>query len=115
MVRALACEVLKERGYTVLEARSGADALDVTQRYHGPIHRLLTDVVMPELDGRELASRLGRARPDMRVLYMSGYAADAIVHQGVLGDAEAFLSKPLRADVLLSKVRELLDTPLGGD
>ena len=109
MVRALACEVLRESGYTVLEARHGADALEITQRYHGPIDLLLTDVVMPEMGGRELAARLGAGRPDMKILYMSGYAADAIVHQGVLDDREAFIAKPIEPDALLRKVRAVLD------
>jgi len=109
MVRTLTCEILKEHGYTVLEARHGADALDITRRYHGPIHLLVTDVVMPEMGGRELASRLGPARPQMKVLYMSGYTADAIVHQGVLDKEVAFLPKPIRADMLVRKVREVLD------
>jgi PAS domain S-box-containing protein len=117
MVRALTCEVLREHGYTVLEAHHGADALDITQRYDGPIHLLLTDVVMPGMGGWELASRLAPGRPGMRVLYMSGYAADAIVHQGILGDGEAFLPKPIKADTLSWKVREVLDggrEPRGG-
>jgi signal transduction histidine kinase len=108
MLRALACEVLRGSGYTVLEARNGADALEITQRYHGPIHLLLTDVVMPEMGGRELARRLGAGRPDMKVLYMSGYAADAIVHQGVLDERESFIAKPLDAGALLRKLRSLL-------
>jgi CheY-like chemotaxis protein len=118
MVRALACELLKEHGYTVMEARHGADALDITQRYHGPIHLLLTDVIMPGMGGRELAGRLGSGLPHMKVLYMSGYTADAIVRQGVLDDSVAFLPKPVRADTLIGKVRQLLDeaadTPAAG-
>jgi PAS domain S-box-containing protein len=114
MVRTLTCEILEARGYTVLEARHGADALDLAQRYHGPIDLLVTDVIMPEMGGRELARRLGAARPRMRVLYMSGYAADAIVHQGVLDERVAFLPKPVKADVLGRKVREVLDAPPEG-
>ena len=113
-VRALACEVLGEHGYTVLEARHGTDALDITQRYHGAIHLLLTDVVMPGMGGRELATRLRRDRPQMKILYTSGYTADAIAHHGVLDDGEAFLSKPILPRVLASKVRETLDGQHGG-
>ena len=113
MVRALGCEVLREHGYTVLEARDGADALDITQRYHGLIHVLVTDVVMPEMGGRELAARLAAGRPALKVLYMSGYAAEAIAHQGVLGAQEAFVSKPLEPRTLLRKVRDILDGPRG--
>jgi CheY-like chemotaxis protein len=109
MLRTLMCEILEERGYTVLEARHGADALDITQRYHGPIDLLVTDVVMPEMGGRELARQLGAGRPQMKILYMSGYAADAIVHQGVLDERVAFLPKPIKADKLGRKVREVLD------
>jgi CheY-like chemotaxis protein len=108
-VRALSCEILQEHGYTVLEARHGEDAVDITQRYHGGIHLLLTDVVMPGMGGRELAVRLRPGRPQMRVLYMSGYTADVIVHHGVLDGSEAFLPKPLTPMTLLSKVREALD------
>jgi two-component system cell cycle sensor histidine kinase/response regulator CckA len=108
MVRALACELLKGAGYTVLEARHGSDALDIAQRYHGSIHLLLTDVVMPGMGGRELAGRLGPRRPQMKVLYMSGYTTDAIVHHGVLDEGEAFLPKPITASALLSRVREVL-------
>jgi CheY-like chemotaxis protein len=109
MVRTLTCEILEARGYTVLEARHGADALDIAARFHGPIDLLVTDVVMPEMGGRELARRLGAERPRMKVLYMSGYAADAIVHQGVLEEDVAFLPKPIKADTLGCRVREVLD------
>ena len=109
MVRTLTCEILEARGYTVLEARHGADALDLAARYHGPIDLLVTDVVMPEMGGRELARRLGAERPRMKVLYMSGYTDDAIVHQGVLDEGVAFLPKPIKADTLGGKVREVLD------
>jgi len=111
MVRALTCEVLQSHGYTVLEARNGVDALDITQRYHGVIHVLVTDVVMPEMGGRELAARLAAARPTLKVVYMSGYSAEAIAHHGVLGEHEAFLSKPHEPKDLLQKVRDILDGP----
>jgi len=110
-VRRLFCEILRSRGYTVLEARNGADALEFTQRYHGPIDLLVTDVVMPEMGGCELARRLRDARPRMKVLYMSGYAADSIVHRGVLEEGAAFLPKPMKADTVRRKVREVLDAP----
>ena len=113
-VRALACEVLGEHGYTVLEARHGSDALDISQRYHGAIQLLLTDVVMPGMGGRELAGRLRRDRPQMKILYMSGYTADTIAHHGVLDEGEAFLSKPVLPRMLASKVRETIDGPRGG-
>lgn len=107
-VRALSCEILQEHGYTVLEARHAEDAIDISQRYHGAIHLLLTGVVMPGMGGRELATRLRPGRPPMRILYMSGYTADVIVHHGVLDGSEAFLPKPLTPGTLLAKVRETL-------
>jgi signal transduction histidine kinase len=104
MLRALACELLRSGGYTVLEARDGADALQITQRYHGPIHLLLTDMVMPEMGGRELAQRMRARRTGMKVLYMSGYAPEG-------GTDDPFIPKPLEADTVMRKVRELLDLP----
>jgi PAS domain S-box-containing protein len=109
MVRTLTCEILKRQGYTVVEARHGADALDIARRYHGPIHLLLTDVVMPEMSGPELAGRLGPIRPQMKIIYMSGYTADAIDHQGMLDEGIEFLPKPVGLDTLVRKVREVLD------
>ena len=109
MVRTLTCEILKRQGYTVVEARHGADALDIARRYHGPIHLLLTDVVMPEMSGPELVSRLGPIRPQMKIVYMSGYTADAIDHQGMLDEGIEFLPKPVGVDTLVRKVREVLD------
>ena len=109
MVRTLTCEILKRQGYTVVEARHGADALDIARRYHGPIHLLLTDVVMPEMSGPELVSRLGPIRPQMKIVYMSGYTADAIDHQGMLDEGIEFLPKPVGVETLVRKVREVLD------
>jgi nitrogen-specific signal transduction histidine kinase/ActR/RegA family two-component response regulator len=109
MVRALACEILKRHGYTVVEARHGADALDIGRRYHGPIHLLLTDVVMPEMSGPELVSRLAPIRPQMKIIYMSGYPADAIDHQGMIDQGIEFLPKPIGVETLVRKLREVLD------
>jgi len=110
-VRAVVREILEMNGYNVLEARHGAEALDISERHQGPIHLMVTDVVMPQMSGRELAQRLQPLRPDMKVLYMSGYTDDAIVRHGVLGAGMAFLSKPFTPDALALKVREVLDTP----
>ena len=110
-VRALARDVLTMRGYTVLEATNGSAALRIAAQAAGPIHLLLTDVVMPGLNGRETADRLKVSHPDMRVLYMSGYTDDAIVHHGVLGPGTALLPKPFTPPVLARKVREMLDAP----
>jgi len=108
-VRAVVREILEMTGYTVLEARHGAEAVEVATRHAGPIHLLVTDVVMPQMSGRELAQRLATLRPDLKVLYMSGYTDDAIVRHGVLASGIAFLSKPFTPDALALKVRELLD------
>ena len=110
-VRAVVREILEMNGYRVLEARHGAEAIEISERHRGPIHLMLTDVVMPQMSGRELAQRLQPLRPDMRVVYMSGYTDDAIVRHGVLGAGMAFLSKPFTPDALAAKVREVLDAP----
>src|SRR5205807_2501990 len=87
IVRKLAHEVLQMSGYHVLVAANGGAALLICERHEGPIHLLLTDIVMPELSGQELAARLARLRPEMRVLFMSGYTNIAVVHQGTLDEA----------------------------
>ena len=110
-VRAVVREILEMNGYHVLEARHGAEAIEISERHRGPIHLMVTDVVMPQMSGRELAQRLLPVRPDMRVLYMSGYTDDAIVRHGVLGAGMAFLSKPFTPDALAVKVREVLGAP----
>ena len=108
-VRDLARELLELSGYTVLEARHGVEALELAGRHAGPIHLLLTDVIMPQMGGRQLAERLTAARPELRVLYVSGYTDDAIGQQGVLDPGFAFLPKPFRPEALAQKVREVLD------
>ena len=110
-VRAVVREILEMNGYNVLEARHGAEALEISERHQGPIHLMVTDVVMPQMSGRELAQRLQPLRPDMKVLYMSGYTDDAIVRHGVLGAGMAFLSKPFTPDALALKINEILGTP----
>ena len=108
-VRAVARQVLERQGYTVLEAPDGELALHLAQRHAGPIHLLLTDVVMPGMSGRQLADRLARLRPDTKVLYVSGYTDDAVVRHGVLEAGIAYLQKPFTIDSLARKVREVLD------
>ncbi|MBI2901253.1 MAG: response regulator [Planctomycetes bacterium] len=112
-VRHLTCHVLKMHGYTVLEARHGGEAVAVAEAHRDVIHLLLSDVVMPEMDGRELAERLAVSRPETRVLFLSGYASNAIVHHGVLDAGIAFLQKPFTPAALAGKVREVLDAPAG--
>jgi signal transduction histidine kinase/ActR/RegA family two-component response regulator len=107
-VRRLVRDVLRFGGYTVLEAPGGGQALDVAGRHEGPIHLLLTDVVMGGMSGRELAERLRAARPDTRVLYMSGYTEDAIIRHGVQAAQTSFIGKPFSPAALAAKVREVL-------
>ncbi len=113
-VRSLAGDVLQRHGYTVLEARHGAEALVISERHAGPIALMLTDVVMPGKRGHEVAGQLAAGRPDMKVLYMSGYTDNGIVHQGVLDAGMAFLAKPFTPSALARKVREVLDAPRDG-
>ncbi len=108
-VRDLVRDGLQRRGYTVLEARNGAEALAISTHQRGPIHLLVTDVVMPGMSGREVAHRLAPLHPKMKVLYISGYIENAVVHHGVLDPGTAFLQKPFREPELAQKVRELLD------
>jgi PAS domain S-box-containing protein len=111
VVRRLVHEVLKSYGYNVLEAGHGGGAFLICERHQEPIHLLLTDVVMPEMSGRELAERLAQLRPEMKVLYMSGYTDDAIVHHGVLAANAPFIQKPFTPHALAHKVREVLGQP----
>ncbi|HZD54701.1 MAG TPA: ATP-binding protein, partial [Candidatus Aquicultoraceae bacterium] len=109
LVRELARTILVEKGYRILEARNGREAVGIALRHEGPIHMLVTDVVMPQMSGRELARRMERIRPGIRVLYMSGYTENAIVHHGVLDSGTAFVQKPFRIETFLRTVREELD------
>jgi len=108
-VRRLARGILETKGYSVLEANGGEEALQLCWEHQGPIHIMLTDVVMPGLSGRELAERLAALRPELKVLYMSGYTDDAVVRHGILAAGTAFLQKPFAPDALARKVREILD------
>ncbi|HMK52893.1 MAG TPA: PAS domain S-box protein, partial [Thermodesulfobacteriota bacterium] len=109
-VRELAHRLLHQQGYNVLEADNGKEALGIAQETHGEtIHLLLTDVVMPQMGGKELADQLKIMRPDLKVLYTSGYTDDAIVHHGTLDPGTHFLQKPFSPKTLLHKVREVLD------
>ncbi|MBI5396394.1 MAG: PAS domain S-box protein [Verrucomicrobia bacterium] len=110
-VREMVREILAAAGFTVLEASDGADALWLAKRQTQPIHLLLTDVVMPGLGGLELSRRLSAERPQMRVLFMSGYVASDVVPDQFLKPGAGFLQKPFLPDVLVQRVRELLDAP----
>jgi PAS domain S-box-containing protein len=108
-VRALSRYVLRDCGYAVLNATDGEDAIRLCEHEHGPIHLLVSDVVMPGLGGRQLAERLRLLRPEMRVLYLSGYSDDAVIRHGVLEAEVNFLQKPFSVGALARKVREVLD------
>jgi DNA-binding response OmpR family regulator len=114
-VRALLRETLKLKGYTVLDARFNSGALLVVGRHEGPIHLLVADLMMPGINGRELARRLAALRPDMKLLYISGYPKDAVFGEKLLEEGAAFLEKPISPDILLPKVREILDAHDGYD
>lgn len=113
IVRGLARQILEQAGYNVLDARGGEEAIRLCRERRGPIDLLLTDIVMPETSGKEVAERLTRLRPATRVLYMSGYTDDAIVHHGVLDSDVEFIQKPFTPIALARKVREVLDVTGG--
>src|SRR6266513_2056665 len=104
-VRNLARRVLEKHGYTLLRAATGRDGVRLAEQHGSPIDLLVTDVVMPEMGGRELAQRLTTRQPTLKVLYLSGYTDDAIVHHGVLDAGVAFLQKPFKPDELVRKIR----------
>ena len=110
-VRAVTKQILERQGYAVLEAPDGEAGLRLAQRHRGVIHLLLTDVVMPRVGGRELAEQLARLRPDVKVLYASGYTDDSVVRHGILESGTAYLQKPFSPESLARKVRDVLDAP----
>jgi PAS domain S-box-containing protein len=108
-VRELVSEYLAARGYQVLDAADGMQALEIAAAHAGKIQLLITDVVMPRLSGRELAARLAATRPDLKVLYISGYTDDSVFRHGVLEGGMAFLQKPFNLKALGTKIREILE------
>ncbi|HET8546491.1 MAG TPA: response regulator, partial [Bryobacteraceae bacterium] len=112
-VRRVLLEMLSQQGYRVLVASSGPEALDLCSQEHGPIDLLITDVIMPKMSGRELADHLRDCRPNLKVLFVSGYTDSAIVHHGILEEGTVFLQKPFTPEQIAGKVREVLDERAG--
>ena len=108
-VRDIAGRILRRSGYQVLEARDGAEALQISQDFQGTIHLVLTDLVMPGLNGRQLVLRLASLRPGIKVVFMSGYTEEGIIDQEAFGTGVVFIQKPFEAHVLTRKIWELLN------
>jgi PAS domain S-box-containing protein len=113
-VRQPACEFLEGCGYRVLQARDGHDALQIARAHDSLIHLVVTDVVMPHMNGNQLAEELSRERPELRVLYLSGYASPGLLQRGVSGSETMFLEKPFTLKMLAAKVRQALSAPRHG-
>ncbi|MDQ3224254.1 MAG: response regulator, partial [Gemmatimonadota bacterium] len=109
MVRDLACRGLKDHGYTVIEARNGAQALGYIRQHPGTVDLVISDVVMPEMGGRELGQNLAQSEPALPILFMSGYTGDDVVHRGLLDPGAPFQQKPFTPAGLATKVRAMLD------
>jgi hypothetical protein len=107
-IRALMRKILQRQGYHVLEAESGQVAIQTAEKHAGEIHLLITDLMMPEMNGRELAERVVKLRPGMRILYVSGFTDDSSIYREPLPPGTMFLQKPFTLGALLEKVRALL-------
>ena len=104
----MTCTLLQKAGYTILEGKNGPDAIDASDRHSGPIDLLLTDVVMPRMNGRSLYQKLSARRPEMKVLFVSGYTDSALFRHGMTDSPAAILLKPFTPDALLTHVGETL-------
>ncbi len=113
-VRSLASRILRDNGYTVLEAADVGEAVLASQRHDGVIHLVLTDVMLPRTGGREMAERLRAIRPRLTVLYMSGYTPTAVVRHGVIDAGAAFVQKPF-TPATLARAQRATDTGAGAD
>lgn len=110
VVRSLARRILERDGYQVIEARTGDEAIDASARFGGSIQLILSDVVMPEMSGKEVAERIAFGRPETKILYMSGFTAHVIARHGVLEPGIELIEKPFTADALTARVRQVLDS-----
>ena len=107
-LRSITCRILKRKGYSVLEASDGPTAITISDQHTGEIHLLLSDVIMPRMSGRELAERMRKVKPNLKVLYMSGYTDRYVSQEGILEQGADFIQKPFTEDLLLAKVHEAL-------
>jgi two-component system cell cycle sensor histidine kinase/response regulator CckA len=114
-IRRVGKRILERAGYTVLPASNGAEALKLAEDFKGRIALLVTDMMMPQMNGLQLAAHLRQQRPDMRTLFLSGYTDSTVVQQGPLNPSEHFLQKPFATETLVSKVREIIDAPQPGN
>ena len=108
-VRNITCNIIRRQGYNVLVAETGEEALAAMEDHEGSVHLLLTDVVMPGMNGKELYEKAAEKKQDLKVLFMSGYTDSVIAFRGVLEEGTAFIQKPFTALALASKVRKVLD------
>ena len=111
IVRKISVRALEKRGYRVMQAHDAREALKLNKAHRGPIDLLLTDVVMPGMNGQELAAAVRRTRPGTRILYMSGYSREMVERQGTLEAGTAFIEKAFSAEKLCNTVRDILDQP----
>jgi DNA-binding NtrC family response regulator len=105
------CKYFRQKKYKVLSASNGLDALAISEAYEGHIHLLLTDVIMPKMNGQELADAVKMSRPELQVIFMSGYTDDVIAHHGVLDEGVNFIQKPITLSRLSKRLREVLKKP----